>query len=220
MKKRILSILLALVMLVGMFPVQAFASERSYVYVSFEVCDADGSGRTLIKPERNERVQYTNDYALAAMRQAIGSNSDVKYDSDHLCITGVKDASQSDGFLDNGDIEGYRWIVLRNNAEWDGTDYNTMYKLGDNEVLRCIYTDKSVEEMSAVNKDAFVRYLSEVGESMWYESSAGYAEYMAALNVLVNSAATNADVQNATNALVAALTVSATVVEINQGEEM
>ena len=220
MKKRILSILLALVMLVGIFPLQAFASERSYVYVSFEVCDADGSGRTLIKPERNERVQYTNDYALAAMRQAIGSNSDVKYDSDHLCITGVKDASQSDGFLDNGDIEGYRWIVLRNNAEWDGTDYNTMYKLGDNEVLRCIYTDKSVEEMSAVNKDAFVRYLSEVGESMWYESSAGYAEYMAALNVLVNFAATNADVQNATNALVAALTVSATVVEINQGEEM
>ena len=220
MKKRILSILLALVMLVGMFPVQAFASERSYVYVSFEVCDADGSGRTLIKPERNERVQYTNDYALAAMRQAIGSNSDVKYDSDHLCITGVKDASQSDGFLDNGDIEGYRWIVLRNNAEWDGTDYNTMYKLGDNEVLRCIYTDKSVEEMSAVNKDAFVRYLSEVSESMWYESSAGYAEYMAALNVLVNSAATNADVQNATNALAAALTVSATMVEINQGEKM
>lgn len=81
MKKRIISFLLALVMLVGMFPVQAFAAEKSYVYVSFEVCDADGSGRTLIKPERNERVQYTNDYALAAMRQAIGSNSDVKYDT-------------------------------------------------------------------------------------------------------------------------------------------
>lgn len=182
MKKRILSFLLAFVMLVGMLPVQAFAAEKSYVYVSFEVCDAAGNGRTLIKPERNARVRYTNDYALAAMRQAIGSSNDVKYDSDKLCITGVRDTSQSDGFLDNGDIEGYRWIVLRNNAEWDGTDYNTNYKLGDNEVLRCIYTNKSVDEMSAVNKDAFIRYLSEVGENMWYESSAGYAEYMAGLN--------------------------------------
>ena len=220
MKKRILSLLLAFVMLVGMLPVQAFAADKSYVYVSFEAYDAAGNGRTLIKPERNERVKYTNDYALAAMRQAIGSNSDVKYDSEKLCITGVKDTSQSDGFLDNGDIEGYRWVVLRNNAEWDGTDYNTSYKLGDNEVLRCIYTNKTVAEISAVNKDAFIRYLSEVGENMWFESNTGYAEYTAALKVLVNSAATSADVQNATNALVAALTVSATAVEITQGEKL
>ena len=84
MKKRILSFLLAFVMLVGMLPVQAFAVEKSYVYVSFEVYDAAGNGRTLIKPERNARVPYTNDYALAAMRQTIGSSNDVKYDSDKL----------------------------------------------------------------------------------------------------------------------------------------
>lgn len=75
--RRIVAMLLAIVMLVGMLPMQAFASETSYVYVSFEAYDADGTGRTLIKPERSERVKYTNDYALAAMRQAIGSDSDV-----------------------------------------------------------------------------------------------------------------------------------------------
>ena len=220
MKKRILSFLLAMVMLVGMLPVQVFAAGKSYVYVSFEAYDAAGNGRTLIKPERNERVSYINDYALAAMRQAIGSNSDVLYDYDALCITGVRDASQSDGFLDNDDIEGYSWIVLRNNAQWDGTNYNPSFQLGNNEVLRCIYTNKSIAEISAVNKDAFIRYLSEVGESIWYESNTGYAEYMAALRVLVNSAATSADVQNAMNVLVDALTVRATAVEIAQGEEM
>ena len=87
--RRIVAMLLAIVMLVGMLPMQAFASETSYVYVSFEAYDADGTGRTLIKPERSARVTYTNVYALAAMRQAIGSNGDVKYDSDKLCITGV-----------------------------------------------------------------------------------------------------------------------------------
>lgn len=228
MKKRILSMVLVFVMVLGMFPITALAAydenDGNYVTVSIEKYDADGNGSCILEPKRMERKAWTNDYVIDALRQAMGSAPDVKaasdYDTGLWSITGVTDSSQEDGVLNNGDIEGFQWLVLRNNTAWDQTYYNTNYKLGNNEVIRCVYTNGTTESMSETDKDALVKLLAKVAEDIRSKSDPGYEEYQAALGVLVDLDATDDQVTSAMTALEQALIVPATSVEITQGDAM
>lgn len=226
MKKRILSMVLVFVMVLGMFPTTALAAydenDGNYVTVSIEKYDADGNGSCILKPKRMERKAWTNDYVIAALRQAMGS-ANVKAASDDTglwSITGVTDSSQEDGVLNNGDIEGFQWLVLRNNTAWDRTYYNPNYKLGNNEVIRCVYTNGTTESMSKTGKDALVKLLAKVAEDIRSESDPGYKDYQDALGVLVDLDATDEQVTSAMTALEQVLVVPAVSVEITQGDAM
>ncbi|MBP3673886.1 MAG: DUF4430 domain-containing protein [Oscillospiraceae bacterium] len=190
-------------------------------YITVIVENTSGDGSVLLKPMRLLKEDYVNDYVTPTLQQAMGS-SNVKYgttwdDNGSLTsITGIYDASQDDSYLNNGDVDGYRWQVLINNEAWSGRDYNKDYKLKGGDVIRCIYTSEAVEDVAGgVSKDDLIQLAADVSDEIKTTQA-----YQDALDTIVSDTATEEDVQNAITALQNAQVVKATSVEITAGESV
>ena len=96
-RKRIVSMILALCMLFTMIPsvpVQA----ADYRYYTVEKYDSEGTGTMLVNPTKTSN--WNSNYGSPFITSILGDN--VRMDGD--IITGIKDDSQDDGWLDNGDL--------------------------------------------------------------------------------------------------------------------
>lgn len=112
-KRRIVSLILAMCMIITSImptvPVLAAVDK----YYTIEKYDADGTGTMLVNPMKTSN--YSGKYGTEFITSLLGGSDNVKMSND--AVTGLPDASQDDGWLDNGDLgEGSKWIIA--------TDYN------------------------------------------------------------------------------------------------
>lgn len=211
MRKRVLSLLLTIVMLLGMLPGTALAwtGTEDYVIVTAEKYDAAGNGTFLLEPMRISKVS-AGDMA-EWISQAYGS-SNVKMEEDDWGprdITGYVDATQTDGWLDNGDLgESSKWLVWLRATNQYGEDRKYTIpvdyrKISALDMVRLVFVaDGAQIDMDTVKKDDLLILTSGMNDDQI--DAAGVA-YQGALDMLLKKNATQDEVDKAYAALERAL---------------
>ena len=253
MKKKILLLLLVLVLLIGLMPMGAMASlelagiednrivtekygtenngvfpasifmplawEGSEIYqiVTVEKYDAAGHGTFLLEPTRVTKI--TTGTCDDWVTTQLGDKIKV---SDYM-IAGYQDDTQSDGYLDNGDMgESSKWLVwTRTYNRYSNPPTQRKYPSNQDlgymrttslEMMRIIYSpDGSQPNMDASDQDDLIMFVS--GLSAEEKSTASDA-YQAALNVILDRSATQEEVDAAKSALESSLMPSNPAVAI------
>ena len=226
MKKRILSLVMALVLVIGLLPMSALAAidydETDQIF-TVEKYDENGNGTFLLPPTRVTRV--TSGYGSGWISTAFGSEN-IQFDGD--CITAYVDSTQDDNWLNNGDIVSTsKWLASVNGTCYEDTGW---FYAKEVEVLRIVFSPSgtgSEFQLStpgeddldlgtmAVNKDDLIELLSRYSAGDFDEGSAAAAAYQAALNTVLNLDATAADVAAALDALSTAGQVPATGITLS-----
>ena len=134
-KRRIVSLILAMCMIITSImptvPVLAAADK----YYTIEKYDADGTGTMLVNPTKTSN--YIGRYGTNFITSLLGGSDNVKMSDD--AVTGLPDASQDDGWLDNGDLgEGSKWIIATDHYDEAYLDSTSFYA-SDATTLRFIY---------------------------------------------------------------------------------
>lgn len=223
MKKRILSLVMALVLALGLLPMSAFATayDETDQIVTVEKYDAYGNGTFLLPPTRV--TSKTTGYGNAWVPYALGSEN-VTLQND--CITAYVDADQGDGWLNNGDIVSTsKWLASVNGTVYDAVSW---FYGSEINVLRIVFSTSGTGSefgletggygtvgVMNVNKDDLIELLSRYAPGDFDEGSAAAAAYQAALNTVLNLSATAADVANALETLDAAVQVPATGITLS-----
>ncbi|MGN0978008.1 MAG: Ig-like domain-containing protein [Faecousia sp.] len=229
MKKRLLAFFMAFVMVLGLLPMHALAwvGDEDYQIVSVEKYDAEGNGTFLLAPTR---VAKTSAYYLDEWLQNV-FDSDIEIDDDSYDVTGYVDSSQDDGWLNNGDMgDSSKWLVWLRATNKYGVDRrytnpSAYTKISALDMVRILFTADGAEiDMTTVNKEDLVILVSGLTEEQ--KESAATA-YQAALDVILNKAATQTEVDAAEDALDAAMNperpavailLSPTSVNVNVGQ--
>ena len=224
MKKRILSLVMALVLALGLLPMGALAAidydETDQIF-TVEKYDENGNGTFLLPPTRVTRV--TSGYGSGWISTAFGSEN-IQFDGD--CITAYVDSTQDDNWLNNGDIVSTsKWLASVNGTCYEDTGW---FYAKEVEVLRIVFSPSgtgSEFQLSnagwadlgtmAVNKDDLIELLSRYSAEDFTEGSDAAAAYQAALNTVLDLDATAADVAAALDALDAAVQVPATKITLS-----
>ena len=224
MKKRILSLVMALVLALGLLPMSALAAidydETDQIF-TVEKYDENGNGTFLLLPTRVTRV--TSGYGSGWISTAFGSEN-IQFDGD--CITAYVDSTQDDNWLNNGDIVSTsKWLASVNGTCYEDTGW---FYAKEVEVLRIVFSPSgtgSEFQLSnadwadlgtmAVNKDDLIELLSRYSAEDFTEGSDAAAAYQAALNTVLDLDATAADVAAALDALDAAVQVPATKITLS-----
>lgn len=113
--KKMLCIVLALCMVIPQFSVTGITARAADPkYYTVEKYDADGNGTMMVLPTKS--TDWSGSYGDSFVKSLLGDSIRI---SDGV-VTGIKDDSQEDGWLDNGDLgEGSGWIV----AVWQYSQY-------------------------------------------------------------------------------------------------
>ena len=221
MKKRILSLVMALVLVIGLLPMSAFAIDDTDQIVTVEKYDENGNGTFLLPPTRVTRV--TSGYGSGWISTAFGSEN-IQFDGD--CITAYVDSTQDDNWLNNGDIVSTsKWLASVNGTCYEDTGW---FYAKEVEVLRIVFSPSgtgSEFQLSnadwadlgtmAVNKDDLIELLSRYSAEDFTEGSDAAAAYQDALDTVLDLNATAADVAAALDALDAAVQVPATKITLS-----
>lgn len=215
MKKRILSLVMALVLAIGLLPMSVLAADTSSSgwTISVEKYDAEGNGTYLLEPTVVD--YYYKNWVPGILNYYWGNDySKVEYDShrNEYYITKVKDDSQEDdGWLDNGDLgENSKWKIV-----WNGTvlaDKPSGCYASRGAVIRYIFSVNGDAAESGVNKDALLQALADLTDAQ--KETLGNL-YTTARTTALNPEATEADVTNAFTALKAALVTPATGITLS-----
>ena len=225
MKKRILSLVMALVLALGLLPMSALAAidyNDTDQIVTVEKYDEDGNGTFLLLPTRVTRS--TTSYAYRWIQNAVGSGNITI--EDYSYITGYVDGTQSDGWLNNGDItDSSKWLASVNGTCYDDVSY---FYGSEIDVLRIVFStsgDGSEFDLRSggwgtvgvmnVNKDDLIELLSRYSAGDFDEGSAAAAAYQDALDTVLDLNATAADVAAALDALSTAGQVPATGITLS-----
>ena len=225
MKKRILSLVMALVLALGLLPMSALAAidyNDTDQIVTVEKYDEDGNGTFLLPPTRVTRS--TTSYAYRWIQNAVGSGNITI--EDYSYITGYVDGTQSDGWLNNGDItDSSKWLASVNGTCYDDVSY---FYGSEIDVLRIVFSPSGTGSefnlsgagsadlgTMAVNKDDLIELLSRYSAGDFDEGSAAAAAYQAALNTVLNLSATAEDVADALKTLDDAVQVPATGITLS-----
>ena len=215
MKKRILSLVMALVLALGLLPMSAFAIDDTDQIVTVEKYDENGNGTFLLPPTRVTRVN--SGYGSRWISTAVGSEN-IRFDGDY--ITAYVDSTHDDNWLNNGDIVSTsKWLMSVNGTCYDEACW---FRASEVKVLRIVFSpsgDGSEFQLSnadwpdlgtmAVNKDALIELLSRYSPGDFTEDSAAAAAYQDALDTVLDLNATAEDVAAALEALSTAGQVSA-----------
>ena len=221
MKKRILSLVMALVLALGLLPMSAFAIDDTDQIVTVEKYDEDGNGTFLLPPTRV--TKKATGYGNTWVPYAVGSEN-VTLEND--CITAYVDSTQDDSWLNNGDIVSTsKWLASVNGTCYEDT---CLFYASEVKVLRIVFSpsgDGSEFQLSnagwadlgtmAVNKDALIELLSRYSAGDFDEGSAAAAAYQAALNTVLDLNATAEEVAAAQAALSTAGQVPATGITLS-----
>ena len=223
MKKRILSLVMALVLALGLLPMSAFAIDDTDQIVTVEKYDENGNGTFLLPPTRV--TKKATGYGNTWVPYAVGSGN-VTLVND--CITAYVDSTQDDGWLNNGDItDSSKWLASVNGTCYEDT---CLFYASEVKVLRIVFSpsgDGSEFQLStpgeddldlgtmAVNKDDLIELLSRYSAGDFDEGSAAAAAYQAALNTVLDLNATAEEVAAAQAALSTAGQVPATGITLS-----
>ncbi len=224
MKKRILSLVMALVLVLGLLPMGALAASdynETDQIVTVEKYDADGNGTFLLLPTRV--AQKTGGYGNTWVPYAVGSEN-VTLAND--CITAYVDGTQDDGWLNNGDmVSTSKWLASVNGTCYEDTSW---FYGSEVKVLRIVFSpsgDGSEFQLSgagwadlgtmAVSKDALIELLSRYAPEDFAEGSAAASAYQKALDTVLNLNATAEDVADALKTLDDAVQVPATGITLS-----
>lgn len=223
MKKRILSLVMALVLALGLLPMSAFATayDETDQIVTVEKYDAYGNGTFLLPPTRV--TSKTTGYGNAWVPYALGSEN-VTLQND--CITAYVDADQDDGWLNNGDIVSTsKWLASVNGTCYEDTSY---FRAREVKVLRIVFSSSGTGSefgletggygtvgVMNVNKDDLIELLSRYTGTTFAAGSPEANAYQAALATVLDLNATQAAVNAAKTAFENALSSSATGISIS-----
>ena len=172
MKKRLLAFFLALVMAFTIVPVTAFAASTGDDWtVTVEKYDSENSAYL----QEPAVLPYDAEHSSApGIAEALLGVDAVRTTDDVL--TGIRDGSQEDGFLDNGDTgENYRWIFVINGEIRDiAADAAPA-----GAVVRLIYTgaenDDSEFHLDG-NRDELIRLLATLTDAQKEALGKNYAD--------------------------------------------
>ena len=221
MKKRILSLVMALVLVIGLLPMSAFAIDDTDQIVTVEKYDENGNGTFLLPP--TQVTKKATGYGNTWVPYAVGSGN-VTLVND--CITAYVDSTQDDGWLNNGDItDTSKWLASVNGTCYEDTCW---FRASEVKVLRIVFSPSGTGSefglseggwgtvgVMKVNKDDLIELLSRYSAGDFDEGSAAAAAYQAALNTVLNLDATAADVAAALDALSTAGQVPATGITLS-----
>ncbi|MDY4430113.1 S-layer homology domain-containing protein [Evtepia sp.] len=224
MKKRILSLVMALVLALGLLPMSALAAidyNDTDQIVTVEKYDEDGNGTFLLPPTRV--TKKATGYGNTWVPYAVGSEN-VTLEND--CITAYVDSSQDDGWLNNGDIVSTsKWLASVNGTCYEDT---CLFYASEVKVLRIVFSpsgDGSEFQLSnagwadlgtmAVNKDDLIELLSRYSAEDFATGSDIAETYQAALNTVLDLNATAEEVAAAQAALSTAGQVPATGITLS-----
>ena len=145
--KRAVSIVLTLCMIISGFTVMDVQVQAAAPrYYTVEKYDAEGNGTILVPPTMTE--SWSGSYGTPFITSLLGSDQ-VKMSNDE--ITGFKDDSREDGWLDNGDLgEGSKWVISA-----DGECYTDSASFWASRVtvLRIIYIPGSDLEKAGITSE-------------------------------------------------------------------
>lgn len=179
------------------------AGEDSYSasvdYITVEKYDAEGNGEFLVAPAA---IEY-DDYKWGGEKLELAQ---IAYQGSYSSVTGIADASQDDGYLDNGDMENGQWIAVQNGTK--KTFGYLGYGMSSGSVYRFIYCTTSDGSdvgigSSSSQKNSLISYI--MGLTDEQKNGSAKAAYEAAMAVIVNGKATAEDVSAAQAALDEAL---------------
>ena len=210
MKKRILSLVMAFVMVLGMLPGTALAwtGSEDYVIVTAEKYDNEGNGTFLLPPTRINKfdADYFDEWISTAYGEDNVKIDTASYDYD---VIGYKDVTQEDDWLDNGDLgNSSKWLVWARATNKYGTDRRYTHpgayaKISALDMVRLVFVADGAEiDMDTVRKDDLLILTSGLTEE---QIGAAGGAYQDALDMLLNKAATQTEVDGAYAALERAL---------------
>ena len=171
-KKRIVSMILALCMIFTMVTV-THVSAAAPKYYTVEKYYSDGNGTMLVNPTVS--TDWSGSFGTSFITSLVGGSCNIRMSNG--AVTGFPDATQEDGWLDNGDLgDGSKWIIA--------TDYNnecyydsSYFYARDVEVVRFIYVPGGVLEkagLTTTNPDEWADAIVKVDKSDLIQVMAGY----------------------------------------------
>ena len=209
MKKRILSLVMAFVTVLGMLPGTALAwvGTEDYVIVTVEKYDTNGNGAFLLEPTRVSKSAISAGHLDEWIRAAYGEGN-VKIDTSYDVI-GYVDTTQTDGWLNNGDLgDSSKWLVWLRATNKYGEDRRytnpgAYSKISALDMVRLVFVaDGAQINMDTVQKDDLLILTSGLTEE---QIDAAGDTYQAAMATILDKNATQAEVNGAYAALEKAL---------------
>ena len=197
MKKRILSLVMALVLVIGLLPMSALAAGSSSENwtISVEKYDADGNGAYLLEPTV-VNYDFYEIWVPGILNYYWENNySKVEYDShrNEYYITKIEDSSQKDGWLDNGDLgENSHWKIVWNDTVLADKPSGCYASRGA--VIRYIFSVNGDAAEAGVKKDELLQAMADADD----KTSVAYSN---ACEVALDPDATEAEVAAALAAL-------------------